>query len=501
MSRPLFTTALILWSVAVTCAGDGFATVENAGQLVAARNAVEVAYRKSLADLAQWCDERQLASAVKQLHGWLPARDPLKSYIFKLPDSFEPPQKLNAGGPESAEYWQRFTKLRRDQADALFALARRAHAAREYGMTFDLVREACRENPDHAEARAILGYVRAGDVWALPDTARRLAGGQVYHRKFGWLPAGQVKQYEMGRRYSRGKWISADDDERQHASIRTGWRIDSEHYAVTTNHSLEEGVRLARRLEQLYDVWRHVFVDYYVPQSEIDRWFKRSSTTSATAKNVAVPRPRRQHQVSYFRNRDEYNNELRPLQPQIEITLGIYFWQSRAAYFFADDEQYAGTLFHEAAHQLFQETRQTGRDIGAKNNFALVEAVACYMESLVEHEHWYTLGGTEEGRVPAARKRLLDDQFYVPFREATAQGMRELQRDERLSKIYSQISGQALFLLHADNGRYRRPLVETLMAIYTNKADADTLAMKSQATYEQLDESYRQFMQTMNAER
>ena len=35
-------------------------------------------------------------------------------------------------------------------------------------------------------------------------------------------------------------------------AIRSGWRIDSEHYAVTTNHSLEEGVRLSRRLESLY---------------------------------------------------------------------------------------------------------------------------------------------------------------------------------------------------------------------------------------------------------
>ena len=34
---------------------------------------------------------------------------------------------------------------------------------------------------------------------------------------------------------------------------------------------------------------------------------------------------RRQHQVTYFRNRDEYQNTLRPMQPQIGITLGIYF--------------------------------------------------------------------------------------------------------------------------------------------------------------------------------
>jgi hypothetical protein len=500
MTRLLFAAALIVWPVATARAADSPAPVETAAQLLTARNAAEASYRESLGQLAEWCDERELTGASKLLRAWLPIRDPLRSYIFKIPDSFESPLAMTAGGQSGAEYWERFAKLRRAQADVLFGLAKRAHTSGEHALAFDLVRQACRENPDHAGARAILGYVRSGGGWALPDTARRLAAGQLNHDKFGWLAAGHVKQYEMGRRYSRGKWTSAADDERLHASIRTGWRIDSEHYVVTTNHSLEEGVRLARRLEQLYDVWRHVFVDYYTPQAEIDRWFERPAAARGPAKNSAVPRLRRQHQVSFFRNRDEYNNELRPLQPQIEITLGIYFSQSRRAYFFADDEQYAGTLLHEATHQLFQETRQTGRDIGAKSNFALVEAVACYMESLAEHEHWYTLGGMDEGRVPAARKRLLEDQFYVPLREITAFGMRELQRDDRLPMIYSQISGQALFLLHADKGGYRRPLIETLLAIYTNKADASTLAKASQKSYEALDESYRKFMRGANAE-
>lgn len=500
MTRPLFVAALILWSIAAVREVHGLVTVESAAQLMAARNAAEASYREALGELARWSDERQLAIAGKFLGDWLPTRDPLKSYIFKLPASFDPPQELNAAGPSAAEFWERFAKLRRVQADVLFALAKRAHTAGEHALAFDLVRQACRENPDHGEARAILGYVRSGGGWSLPDTARRLTAGQVYHDKFGWLPGGHVKQYEMGRRFSRGKWISAEDDERLHASIRTGWRVEGEHYVVTTNHSLEEGVRLARRLEQLYDVWRHVFVDYYTPDSEIERWFERASASGA-AKTVSAPRLRRTHQVSFFRNRDEYNNELRPLQAQIEITLGIYFSKTRTAYFFAGDEQYAGTLLHEGTHQLFQETRQTGREVGAKSNFPLVEAVACYMESLAEHEHWYTLGGMEEGRVPAARKRLLDDQFYLPFREVTALGMLNLQRDVRLPMIYSQISGQALFLLHADACRYRRRFIETLIDIYTNRADAATLAKRVGMTFEQLDESYRKFMHTINAVR
>jgi hypothetical protein len=501
MVRPLLSAALLFLCMGAVRAVETDKSVATVAGLLAARDAAEAAYREKLADLARWCDERQLPSTAKLLRGWLPDRDPFKAYIFKLPDSLRAPDELQSAGHPGKAAWTRFADLRRSQADRLLGLAKQAHAAGSYALVFDLVRQACRENPDHALARSILGYVRYNGGWALPDTARRLAARQVDHARFGWLPAADVGRYEQGQRYYRGKWITTAEDERLHSSIRSGWRIDSEHYAVTTNHSLEEGVRLARRLETLYDVWRHVFVDYYTPPVQMQRWFAAGESKSDTSKPSAATSLRRQHQVSYFRNRDEYNTSLRPLQPQIDITLGIYFWQPRTAYFFAGDEQYEGTLLHEGAHQLFQETRATGRQIGAKNNFALVEAVACYMESLVEHEHWYTLGGMDQGRVPAARKRLLVNQFYVPLRELTALGLQDLQRDDRLPKIYSQISGQALFLLHADRERYRGAFIETLSAIYTNRADAATLARHADVTYEQLDEFYRGFMQTMNAER
>ena len=44
--------------------------------------------------------------------------------------------------------------------------------------------------------------------------------------------------------------------------------------------------------------------------------------------------------------------------------------------------------------------------------FWAVEAVACYMESLVEDEHWYTLGGIEEGLL--VRGASLGDRHGLP---------------------------------------------------------------------------------------
>ena len=56
--------------------------------------------------------------------------------------------------------------------------------------------------------------------------------------------------------------------------IKRGWRIESEHYAVTTNHSLEEGVALSRRLETLYAVWQQAFAGYQSSEAEIARRFE-----------------------------------------------------------------------------------------------------------------------------------------------------------------------------------------------------------------------------------
>ncbi|MEX2142826.1 MAG: hypothetical protein WD894_26455 [Pirellulales bacterium] len=500
MIRLLIAAALLSLYAVVARAGE-VQTSFAADELLARRDAAEASFRDQLAELAQWCEGRELTEAAALVRGWLPIRDPLKAYIFKLPESRDPPKHIYSADAVASEFWQRFIELREAQATALLRLAKQAHAAQDYALSFDLVREACRENPDHAQARAILGYERYNGGWALPDTARRLVAGQAHHEKFGWLPARHAKRYEQGQRFFRGRWLTAAEDERLHSAIGSGWRIESEHYVVTTNHSLEEGVGLSRRLEELYDVWRHVFVDYYSPSTTMQRWFEdgdaeNSGGSGRGTKTMVRPR----HQVTYFRNRDEYKNALRPLQPQIEITLGIYFARPRTAYFFAGDEQYAGTLLHEGTHQLFQETRQTSNAAGTRSNFWAVEAVACYMESLVEHEHWYTLGGPREGRVPAARKRLLEDQFYVPLSEVTWLGMHDLQRDQRLPKIYSQIAGQAWFFLHADGGRHRQPFIETLIAVYTGKADAHTLAKACGKSYEQLDGEYRRFMLTMNDE-
>ncbi|HEX3998745.1 MAG TPA: hypothetical protein VHX65_09370 [Pirellulales bacterium] len=474
-------------------AASGAAIESSASHLVAEQTAIEAKDSGQLATLAAWCDAHKLPSQAKMVREWLPHREANKLYFFLIPDTFAPPAAITntaadapaASDSNVARWWQQFVKLRQTEADALFALAKKALAAHEPALAYELVRETARENPDHPQARIILGYEKYHGHWMSPYAMHRMVTGYAFHEKFGWVPAGDLPRYERGERRYLGGWIDAATDARKHADIKTGWRIETEHYVVTTNSSLEAGVALAGQLERLNEIWRQIFVTYYLPEAELRKRFEATAPVRPATHQL---------HVVYFADRDQYNATLRPMQPRIGMTLGIYMFDSHTAYFFAGDGQNEQTLFHEATHQLFQEIRPASRDLGRHNNFWIIEAVACYMESLVDHGDYYTAGGFEEGRVPAARQRLLADHFYVPLAELCSIGRDAFQHDPRLPKIYSESSGLAMFLMHDGAGRYRQPLVEYLLAVYAGKSDPDTLSRLTGTKYDKLDEQYFDFM-------
>jgi hypothetical protein len=138
--------------------------------------------------------------------------------------------------------------------------------------------------------------------------------------------------------------------------------------------------------------------------------------------------------------------------------------------------------------------RKTSPLVGERSGFWAVEAAACYMESLTPTEYGWTLGGRDAGRAPAARERLIDDGFYVPLEELCGLGRAELQADDRLPAIYSQISGLADFFMNGEQAKYREAFVEYLVRIYTGSVSPDTLARLCGTSYADLDDAYRRHM-------
>lgn len=458
------------------------------------RETVRAAYAAELDNLAAQCQQQGLADAARYLRSWLPPEQPHELLVFLTPSlassradsaadpAADPPESVD----EAAEWQVRFQQLRAAQGERLFALAREALQAGQAGLAWQLVVEAVRENPQLQPARRFLGYEQFDGRWLSRFEAAKQRARQVWHPRYGWLPADRLSRYEAGQRYHQGRWISAEQDAVLHRPIDRGWEVTTEHYAVRTNHSLEAGVRLAARLETLHEVWRQLFPGFHLSDVELVRMIDDGATR---------PPPVRRYDVVFYRDRDEYLATLKSIQPNIDITTGFFLGDARKAYFYATDASDDSNLFHEATHQLFSLSRPSVRSPGKTANFWVIEGVACYMESLVTGQDYCTLGGNEAIRLRNAQYRLLADGFYSPLAEFVALGRERFQADPQIARLYSQAAGLTHFLMHYDQGRYREALVDYLVAVYSGRDDADTLARLSGASYQDLDRQYREFLE------
>jgi hypothetical protein len=473
MSSIVHSLTLLLATATMAAAGDDVAQQ---------RRALDERYAAQLDELAKWCDAKLLTAQAACVRAWQRPVDPWSIAVPRLPESSE--AIAADASPEQREFHTRFAQLRNAQAEALFALAKQAVKDRRVTLAYELVADAARENPDHAAARKALGYKLDDGKWRTPYEIDKAHARQVRDDRFGWIAKDRLPRYEKGERFRNGVWISAAEDARQGADISRGWEVVTEHFSIRTNHSLEEGVRLAENLERLHRVWRQVFVLFYATDKEVAAWL-----------NGAAPKPRPvRHNVVYYRVREEYIAALSALQPNISVSVGYYDPSARKSYFFASAEN-DGTMFHEATHQLFNETRPLRAAPGVETNFWVLEGIACYMETHTEQNGYDLVGGANAVRLNAARYRALKDDFYIPLVDFCAFSRDRMQLDPRVMMLYSQAAGLSHFLMHYDSGRYRDEMLAYLMAVYTGRDRASSLSELTGMTFPALDRQYHEFLE------
>ena len=264
-------------------------------------------------------------------------------------------------------------------------------------------------------------------------TSRRATTGQTLDLRGRGRPPSSLRSTTVGRVAHRPL---SRRHEPQPRSGRRSWPRDS---------------------RALHQVWLQQCGDFHLKPADLLKRFDGKEISGYRSKPF---------EVIYYRTRDEYNDGLRRQQPRIDMTLGIYFDDARADALFCrqnnEGGQDAGTIYHEAVHQFFQESTRAARNVAATSNAWLIEGVACYFESLTEAGQSadgvrYTNDWRPDRRPPAGRA-------------APALGQRLLRAASRTFVAGDQaVSGNApicpgstanrpvwsTFLMQHDGGKYR----------------------------------------------
>lgn len=475
----------LLACVAVICA-----SLAKAAEPLPTEAELDESFRAAAVVLERRAEAAGSAPLATMIREWNLPAPAGKIVIVAVPGAVASPPGIEP--PPLRAVWDDFIAARRRRAEGLFAIALAASRQHAKGPGFApggceairLLARVLHDDPDHERGRRAGGWVKRADRWVWPEVARRLDKGEEYSAEFGWLPPGRQERYRTGERYDRGTWISAADEAARSRTLDRAATFASDHWQIRTTAGLEAAARLAVELETTRLIWLQAFGVFQFEPAELERRF------SGRGKAVA-------HEA--FRgvvlaDRAQYVAELEKLEPLIGKTNGLYWTPTRTSWFFVGSDQTPTTIHHEATHQLFAEMRKTSPLAGERCGFWAIEAAACFMESLAPTAHGWTLGGSDAGRAPAARQRLLEDGFYVPLDEVTSLGRQALQTDERLPQLYSQFSGLADFFMTGERGRYRDAFVEYLTRIYTGTVDPDTLARLCGRSYAELDEAYRHHM-------
>lgn len=393
--------------------------------------------------------------------------------------------------------------LRQEYAKDLFVLAKRAARQQRGTLAVQIAMAALHADPDHVLLRSAFGFIKYKSEWRTPWEIAKLEDDFVDHPIFGWIAKKAVPRYEAGERFHEERWMSRAEEARLRLSIEKAWIIESERFLIATNHSLEEGVRLRRRLEDLYRAWKMLFFRFNTEDAVLSAMFsgnRKPTLGSAPRSRIVVYRDKADFQR-------EQEQELGRFA--LESIAGFYSAKRRTCYFYSVDprtsspgqlESIVRTMYHEATHQLFAESPGSILHYGSKGNYWIVEGAAVYMESLRRDGSVYTLGGWDDWRLRSARSAF-EKGFYLSPRELTAITHRMWNTYPGGSELYSQSAGVFHYLLHSEEGTFRDPVLNYLRLVYRGKDTSETFPQVLPVSTVDFKRKYEAFLMAERPER
>ena len=376
-------------------------------------------------------------------------------------------------------------QIRLKAASEFFELAKRAATARPplYSHAAICLREVLERQPDHPEARRLLGYVPYQGGWVRPFAVRQLKEGNVNHPIFGWVPSDWVEHLDRGElpNYSaRGqkqvRWVPAEEANRLRSDWKNPWQVATEHFEIQSNVPLSETIEFARRLESFYDMFFTLSADLVGDNLPLARRFRSPTLTGETSY--------RPHQIHYYATREEYLEHLTPLTTdEIDNSLGYYCpprsgKANRAvAYFFRDvggQLPVTATLYHEVSHQLLFET--AGPNAFTKNvgNFWVFEGLGTYFETVTpQPDGSIEVGGLVGERLTAAQQALANGRF-LPLQQFLMLDQNSFSRRERILVNYQQAEALTVFLMQWNEATYRDDFLDYVKDAYRGRIKRST---------------------------
>ena len=456
---------------------DAAQELEAARRSSIAREAVE------LNGLAEQLVRRGEAQAARQVRGLIPraAAPDGATRLMPLAEVVERGSGVKEASPTG------LTEIRNRAAAELFELSQRAAKAEspQYALASVCLREVLERQPDHKEARRLLGYVPHHGGWARPFAVQELKKGNVDHPIFGWQPADWIPHLDRGElpapitpRQKKTRWLPAAEADRLRADWDPPWRFATEHFEIQTNVTLSEAISFGRRLEAFHDLFMTLLADILGENLPIIQRFRSPTLTGDGQFGAKL------HQVYYFDTKAEFVEHLRPTEgPEIADSLGFYHPPKSGhgrvpAYFFRDPAGQipeTATLYHEVSHQLLFET--AGRNAYTKNvgNYWVFEGLGTYFETVSpQSDGSLEVGGLTGPRIEEAIKSLVDRGLYIPLAEFIELDEIAFMTKPQVYPNYQQAMALTVFLMQWHQGTYRDSFLEYVRDAYRGRIKRTT---------------------------
>jgi Protein of unknown function (DUF1570) len=385
-------------------------------------------------------------------------------------------------GEKGDEPWRaRLKEIEARSSTELFNLAQRAAKSDppSFALASQCLRAVLERQPDHREARRLLGYVPHDGGWARPYAVNKLRNGFVSHPIFGWVLSDWVPHLDRGelpappgKGQNKTRWLAAADANSLRANWSPPWYIYTEHFEIQTNVTLAEAISFGRRLEAFHDVFMALLVDILGENLPLVRRFKSPSMNGEPEYKL--------HSVFYFGSKDEYVDYLTPRKgPDIAQSLGFYDPPKSGAnkrlpaYFFRDANgqlPMTATLYHEVSHQLLFETAGSNGYTKNVGNYWVFEGLGTYFETISpQPDGSIEVGGQVSRRMEEAIRSLVDRGRMIPLAEFVDLDQASFNRKDEIYLHYQQAMALTVFLMQWHQGTYRDAFLDYVRDAYRGR--------------------------------